>query len=101
MNFPVALQQARKALFDAQAQTVALEPELMERLRQHAGEERFAKMVADTDAIRATIPALQAAYDELAAQACHRCQGTGEYSGASRYHRFGKKYCFACSGKGR
>ena len=98
-SFPTRLFAAREALQTARKHTAPLPVELQERLAEFdpAG---WAKAQAAVAAIEATIPGLQAAYDELDAQACYKCLGSGIYGGASRYLRNGEKYCFDCGGKG-
>lgn len=99
-SFPIELHTARKALDTALNRTAPLPAELVERLRAHDAV-KYAECERQVAAIAATIPGLQAEYDRLAALACGRCAGTGEYGGASRYMRHGKKFCFHCGGSGK
>ncbi len=92
---------ARKALADAIRNTQPLGDDLAARLLAHAGVERFAQMEAEVAAIAATIPALQAEVDELEAQACTRCSGTGDYQAPTSHFRGGRPVCFACKGSGK
>lgn len=46
------------------------------------------------------LAAAQERLAELEACACQRCDGRGEYAGASRYQRRGVRFCFACDGSG-
>lgn len=97
---------AIKALVTAKMQSAPMAPELAEMAMQR-NPQGYAECIAKMTAIAETIPALEAevkatgeALAELEATACTRCMGTGEYGGASRYHRYGQKYCFGCNGKG-
>ena len=99
-SFHATYSAAWKALKTAKAQTAPLPADLVARLKAERPAE-YAKCEQEVAAIAATIPALQAEYDLLSDLACSRCAGTGEYGGASRYMRGGKKFCFDCNGSGK
>lgn len=99
MSYIDDLATARKAYYDAVRHTAPLEPELADILRERYPV-KYAEAEAKVAEIAATLPALRSAYEALDARACGRCSGTGEYGGASRYLRAGRRYCFDCNGKG-
>lgn len=70
--------------------------------------EAYAKALHQMADIVTSLPALRAAakdtLDALSAletDACHRCYGTGVYSGPTSAYRQGKPYCFHCNGTGQ
>lgn len=69
--------------------------------------EAYSKCLHEMAEIMATLPALRAALVEAEAvlaplqeMACHRCDGTGRYTGATSATRRGVPYCFKCNGQG-
>lgn len=98
--FPTRITLARRELRTAQLHTKPLDPELAALLRERRPAE-YAECEAKVAAILATIPALQATVDALEAQACGRCNGSGDYSGPTNATRRGRPYCFACNGTGQ
>lgn len=113
MSYITALADARKAeTLAAHALTTALKhvqpptPEVHE-LFVNRDPSAYAKALRKMADILETIPALrtaaQSALDalsELEKQACHRCNGTGRYSGPTNATRRGVPYCFYCDGHG-
>lgn len=98
-SFPTAYAAAKHELAVALRHTEPLPAELATKLRAF-DPEKFAATEQAVAEIAATIPALRAEVNRLDKLACHRCDGTGEYAGASRHFRQGMKFCFACNGRG-
>jgi hypothetical protein len=97
-NARTALTQAVKNItIDPAFQAIAID-------RDPAGWAKTLRQMAD---IANTIPALRTAAAEAAAaltplnaQACWKCEGTGQYSGPTNATRRGVAYCFTCNGRG-
>ncbi len=112
-TFPAALAAARTARDNAQKaldlainHTTPFPADLLAELERRypvkfaEAQAKIAEIEATLPALRDAIPPLAAAYDALFATACHRCDGTGEYAGASGYITNGRKLCFTCGGIG-
>ncbi len=99
-DFPARYAEACHALRVAQIHVLPLAPETEAELKAW-NPEKYARMMEKIAEIEATIPALQATFDELDARACGRCNGSGEYAGASNYVKNGRKVCFRCEGSGQ
>lgn len=61
---------------------------------------KMADIVADLPRLREDAKRTLDILSDIEAHACHRCSGTGTYSGPSNATRRGHAYCFYCNGTG-
>lgn len=97
MTFVAALATARHQLADAEKHA-AFDAEFF---RARCTDEEFDTLAAQVAQYRALADNLRLEVETLEARACGKCLGTGEYDGASRYYRHGRKHCFQCGGSGQ
>lgn len=98
-SFPAQYAATKNALDWAVGAASPFPADLAEKLRA-MNPARYDEACRHLTYITKAIPYLEALRDEMAARACHRCFGTGEYAGPSAYTRRGRKYCFTCDGLG-
>lgn len=98
-------QAARKALDTARQHVTPPTPDMHNLFLTMP--ENYAKALRQMAEILETLPALTAAADTAAAtlapleaQACWKCDGTGQYTAPTRATRHGIPYCFTCDGQG-
>jgi hypothetical protein len=96
---------ADKALATAIKHAKPLTPELHELFLTIPADyaeclRKMADIVASLPQLREDAARATAIADTYAAVACHRCNGTGDYSGATSAIRQGRPYCFYCNGTG-
>lgn len=99
MSFITEYAAAKKAYTTALTHVKPLDVELVTRL-QAFDPAAYADCVAKVNEIRFTLPKLQAEYNALAARACYRCHGTGQYQAPTTRTNRGIPVCFNCHGYG-